>query len=98
MSEYEETHGTYDGYYDQYKNTAKEINVGDKFVTFPGSWEEATHEVIYTDDTVALCVETKGLRVGSKCLYYNKGEHIGWKYNDSRGAYRLQTIKNPPKA
>ena len=93
MSEYEETHGTYDGYYDQFKNTAKLINVGDTFVVMPNSWQEATMKVIFTDETVALCVQTKGLSKGSKCLYHNRDGWIGWKYQDGRGAYRLQEIQ-----
>ena len=91
-TDYIAKHGTYKGYYEQYKNTAKTINIGDSFVVMPNNWQEETIKILYTDETVALGVVTKGCDVGSKSLYHNSGEQIGWRYNDIRADYRLQYI------
>lgn len=92
ITEYEEIKGTSKGYYDQYKNTAKTISVGDEFVVMPKTWQESIVQIIFTDNTIALGVAIKGMCVGSKDLYVNKGVKLGWRYNDDRAAYRLQTI------
>ena len=92
MCDYEDAKGTYVGYYAQYKNTVKSIAIGDKVVVMPNTWQENIIKIIFTDDTIALGVVIKGLSVGSKTLYHNKCENIGWKYGDNRGAYRLQSL------
>lgn len=92
ISEYEEIHGTFKGYYEQFKNTASDINIGDEFVVMPDTWQESTQKVLFIDEKVALTEEIKGLSAGRRELYHSSGDMIGWKYQDPRASYRLQNI------
>jgi len=77
-------------YYAQWDTVSPKV--GDTYVTHPNTWQENTVEILYVDDVVALGVVTKGLSKGERTMYHAKGDNAGWKYQDSRVAYRLQNI------
>ena len=92
FTEYMEEFGKPEGYYKQFKNTATNINVGDRFVVLPNTWQERIVEALYVDELVALTNEIKGLSPGRRSLYYSGGMRIGWAYADGRPQYRLQIL------
>lgn len=92
-SEFIENGGTLEGFYRQWENIKKPIKNGDVFTTFPGNWQQSTELVIFANDDVVLCKRIDGIGKGSHSLYSNKPYNRGWRHEDFRPSYRLQTIK-----
>jgi len=92
MGEYYDAHDTYDGYYDQFPNTASPV-LGETYIRSPGQWDE--HKILITSVDDDLCIGKciTGPGKGRRALYHTTGKLIGWKYLDCRPSYRLQDIK-----
>lgn len=82
-------------YYKQFKSAVPELH--GIYKQAKGTWEELTYKIIYVGEGVALgvCISTKEMgnfAVGKKSLFVANGSYLdGWKYEDNRPTYRLQT-------